>query len=99
MAGNVVTHGFSNAGKKHAVDIRVVYKDNEPTLQIRDNCKSFDPHFEHAKSKDSEDVGNIGIRLNVQHRQGSILSKSSGNERTDDQDVILSAVTCINVVQ
>ena len=62
MAGNVVTHGFSDTGKKHAVDIRVVYKDNELTLRIRDNCKSFDPS-EHAKSKDSEDVGNIGIRL------------------------------------
>lgn len=62
MSGNVVTHGFSDTGKKHAVDIRVVYKDNELTLRIRDNCKSFDPS-EHAKSKDSEDVGNIGIRL------------------------------------
>jgi len=62
MAGNVVTHGFSDTGKKHAVDIRVVYKDNGLTLRIRDNCKSFDPS-EHAKSKDSEDVGNIGIRL------------------------------------
>lgn len=62
MAGNVVTHGFSDTSKKHSVDIRVVYKDNNLTLRIRDNCKSFDPS-EHAKSKDSEDVGNIGIRL------------------------------------
>ena len=32
-------------------------------------------------------------------RKGRLLPESSWNERTDDQDVTLSAVTGINVVQ
>ena len=62
MAGNVVTHGFSDPNRKYSVDIRVVFKDGRLTLRIRDNCRSFDPS-EHAKTKDNDDVSNIGIRL------------------------------------
>lgn len=62
MAGNVVTHGFSDPNRKYSVDIRVVFKDGRLTLRIRDNCRSFDPS-EHAKTKDNDGVSNIGIRL------------------------------------
>ena len=43
MAGNVVKHGFSKDKKKHSIDGRVVYKDNEVILRIKDDCVPFDP--------------------------------------------------------
>ena len=63
MAGNVVSHGFSKDHKKHTVDVRVVYKDNDVTLRIKDDCVHFDP-FERFASDDPGDITkNIGIRM------------------------------------
>ncbi|MBO4901714.1 MAG: ATP-binding protein [Lachnospiraceae bacterium] len=63
MAGNVVEHGFRKDKKKHSVDIRVVHKDEDVILRVRDNCVSFDP-LSRASILDQEDqTKNIGIRL------------------------------------
>ncbi len=63
MAGNVVSHGFSKDNKAHSVDIRVVYKNNDIILRIRDNCRAFDPS-ERAMITEQEDSGkNVGIRI------------------------------------
>ena len=63
MAGNVVSHGFRKDSKKHAVDIRVVYKDDDVILRIRDDCVPFNP----AERKDLVDpndkIKNMGIRM------------------------------------
>ena len=49
--------------KKHSIDIRVVHKDDDVILRIRDNCMMFDP-LTRAGILDSEDrAANIGIRI------------------------------------
>ena len=63
MAGNIVEHGFHD-GKKHSVDIRVVYKGKgELLMRLRDDCKPFNPQ-ERAELFAPEDVThNIGLRM------------------------------------
>ena len=63
MAGNIVKHGFCLDKKKHSVDIRVVHKDDEIILRIRDNCAAFDPSEYHKVMQPGESDQNIGIRL------------------------------------
>ncbi|MCR5774030.1 MAG: ATP-binding protein [Lachnospiraceae bacterium] len=63
MAGNVVTHGFNSDNKKHSIDLRVVSKDDDIILRIRDDCMEFDP-LARLDVMDPEDITkNIGIRL------------------------------------
>lgn len=42
MAGNIVQHGFKDK-KTHMINIRMLVKDEEIILRIRDDCKRFDP--------------------------------------------------------
>ena len=75
MAGNVVEHGFSMDGKKHSVDVRVVYRDNGLILRLKDNCVAFDPAAR-REIIDPEDVTkNIGIRM-VYNIAGSVSYQS-----------------------
>ena len=67
MAGNIIDHGFSKDKKTHSVDIRVVHKDNNVILRIKDDCMPFDPG-ERLKMTSGEGAGddlmkNIGIRM------------------------------------
>ena len=63
MAGNVVDHGFGKDGRKHSVDIRVVHKDDDLILRIKDDCIPFDP-MERKDIMDPDDpMKNIGIRM------------------------------------
>ena len=62
MAGNIVDHGFKK-GKKHSVDIRVVYKEGDLMLRLRDDGIPFDPR-EREDLFDPEDITkNIGLRM------------------------------------
>jgi len=63
MAGNIVDHGFHKDAKRHSVDVRVVHKDDDVILRLRDDCVPFDP-AERQKLTDGEDpLKNIGIRM------------------------------------
>ena len=63
MAGNVIEAGFPKDNKKHSVDVRVVHKNDDIILRIKDDCVPFDP-LERAKLFDPEDITrNIGIRM------------------------------------
>ncbi len=63
MAGNVVEHGFTKDRKKHSVDVRVVHKDDDVILRIKDDCIPFDPS-ERLQMVDGKDPAkNIGIRM------------------------------------
>ena len=42
MAGNIVQHGFRD-GKPHMINIRMLAKNDELILRIRDDCRRFDP--------------------------------------------------------
>ena len=62
MAGNIVDHGFTKDNKEHSIDIRVVHKEDDIILRMRDDCIPFNPG-ERLKLTDSENpVSNIGIR-------------------------------------
>ena len=63
MAGNVVQHGFIKDHKDHSADIRVIHKNNEVVMRIRDNCVSFNP-IDYVRMMEPGDVGrNVGIKL------------------------------------
>ncbi len=63
MAGNVIEAGFPKDNKEHSVDVRVVHKDDDIILRIKDDSVAFDP-LERAKLFDPEDITkNIGIRM------------------------------------
>ena len=63
MAGNIVEHGFTKDKKSHSADIRVVLKDRDIILRIKDDCMPFDPG-ERQKLEDGADPAkNIGIRM------------------------------------
>ena len=63
MAGNVVTHGFAKDNRSHSADIRVIHKDDELVLRIRDNCESFNPSEYARLMEPGEADRNVGIRL------------------------------------
>lgn len=63
MAGNIVEHGFARDRREHTIDVRVVHKDQDIILRIKDDCAPFDP-AEQQKLADAEDVTrNVGIRM------------------------------------
>ena len=64
MAGNVIEHGFTkDRCKDHTIDIRVVHKNDDIILRIKDDCVPFDP-AERSKILDPDDITkNIGIRM------------------------------------
>ena len=65
MAGNVIKHGFSD-GKKHKLELRLVYVDDELILRSRDDCRTFDPKAYYQSVYENEDpTVNIGIRMVV----------------------------------
>ncbi|MBR0136577.1 MAG: ATP-binding protein, partial [Clostridia bacterium] len=63
MAGNIVSHGFSKDNKRHSADVRVVHKEGDVILRIKDDCVPFDPG-ERQRLAEGEDITkNIGIRM------------------------------------
>ena len=62
MAGNIVQHGFSD-GKKHAIDIRVLYTPENMVIRLRDDCRPFDPKERIGLIYPEDPVKNIGIRM------------------------------------
>ena len=63
MAGNVVTHGFQKDRKSHRVDIRVVHKDADIILRIKDDCVPFNPAERRDMLDPRDPAKNLGIRL------------------------------------
>ena len=63
MAANVVEHGFKKDNKSHTVDIRVIHRQDDIILRIKDDCIPFDP-AERLEIFDPEDkMKNEGIRM------------------------------------
>ena len=62
MAGNIVVHGFSD-GKRHNLVVRIICKNGEMILTLRDDCSPFDPkdRFQYLDSDDP--AANIGLRM------------------------------------
>ena len=65
MLGNVITHGFSNDNKVHSVDVRILKKNDDFVLRVRDDCLIFDPLKQLTLFSDEDVIHNIGLRLTV----------------------------------
>ena len=63
MAGNIVDHGFTKDKKRHSVDVRVVHKDSDVILRIKDDCVPFDPGERQKLAEGDDATKNIGIRM------------------------------------
>ena len=66
MAGNVVLHGFHKDRRPHIIEIRLVNRDDDIILRIRDNCIPFDPWERRSLSEigtQEDPYKNIGINL------------------------------------
>ena len=63
LNGNVVDHGFTKDNKSHYVDVRVVHKDDDVILRIKDDCVPFAPHERQGFIEGDDIVKNIGIRM------------------------------------
>ena len=64
LAGNVVQHGFTKDRKKeHTVDLRVIYKEEDIILRIRDDCMPFNPEDISRLLEPEDPLHNVGIRL------------------------------------
>ena len=64
MAGNVVDYGFKADRKRHTVDVRVVHREDEVLLCIKDDCIKFDPdEFVRMTDKGEDLTKNIGLRI------------------------------------
>ena len=63
LGNNIIEHGFSD-GKAHSIDMRLLVKDEELILRLRDDCRSFNPVERYQMTIQQEDVTkNIGIRM------------------------------------
>ncbi len=63
MAGNVVAHGFPKDRRAHTADVRLVKKDSDLILRIKDDCAPFDLAERRAIMDPEDKTRNIGIRI------------------------------------
>lgn len=63
MAGNVIRHGFGNDKKPHSLNMRVVLRDDDIMLRLKDDCVPFDPRTIAELVNDKKSFDNIGIRM------------------------------------
>ena len=63
MAGNVIKHGFNYDKKNHSLNIRVIPRDGDIMLRMKDDCVPFDPKTIADIVTDETSFDNIGIRM------------------------------------
>ncbi len=63
MVCNIVDHGFTKDKKDHSADVRVVCKNDEVILRIKDDCIPFDPKERNRLAESGDAASNIGIRM------------------------------------
>ncbi len=51
---NVISHGFVDK-KEHGMDIRILIKNDDMILRIRDDCRGFDPVDYYRMTKDNKE--------------------------------------------
>lgn len=63
MAKNVVEHGIAQGKKDSSAELRVVKKNEDWIIRVRDNCKAFDPKQWIHIHNPEDPSANIGIRM------------------------------------
>ncbi len=64
MAGNIVEHGFTD-GRPHMINIRMLAKDDELILRIRDDCRRFDPTDKYKKELQFDENPENGVAIKM----------------------------------
>ncbi len=77
LAGNIVTHGFAD-GKKHSIDIRVSYVNDEIVICFKDDGIPFNPE-EAARLFESEDAHSQNEATAFRNTGLQIVSRISGS--------------------
>ncbi len=67
MVTNIVEHGFPSDDKPHSIDIRIVAKDDDLILRVRDDCELFNVREKGDTWKENtlDPTGNMGIRITM----------------------------------
>ncbi|MGI6264889.1 MAG: MATE family efflux transporter [Acutalibacteraceae bacterium] len=63
MADNIVEHGFTKDKKDHVIELRLMFKENNRVIRIRDNCVRFDPVQYLELHKTDDPAAHVGIRM------------------------------------
>ena len=64
MAANIVRHGFHADRKHHDIEVRLVLREKDTILRIKDDCIPFNPQEWYEMATSFEDpFANIGIRM------------------------------------
>ena len=63
MAKNVVEHGIARGKDGNSAEMRVLKKNGEWILRVRDNCRAFDPRQWIQINNPEDPSSNIGIRM------------------------------------
>lgn len=78
IAINTVTHGFEMDKKKNNIDVRLVFRDDERIVRIRDNCVGFDPIHYHKLHRDDDPSAHLGIRTVVSFAKEAVYLNTFG---------------------
>ena len=98
MAANVVEHGFEKDNRSHSVDIRVICKDDDVILRVRDNCIPFDP-ADRRKVADPEDgVKNVGLKQAAENAKETPYSLGISLTYSISEEVIYNNILGLNVL-
>ncbi|MBQ7058098.1 MAG: ATP-binding protein [Firmicutes bacterium] len=64
ITSNIIEYGFPRDRERHSIHIRILLKENEKVIRIRDNCLRFDP-VEYLKlhRQEEDPAAHIGIRM------------------------------------
>ena len=75
---NIVRYGFSADRRAHSIDVRLVFRDGDGLIRIRDNCMHFDP-LRYLELHGNEDpTAHTGIRLVMRSVKESSYLNSLG---------------------
>lgn len=63
IGNNIITHGFS-AGERHSIDMRILIKEKEIILRIRDDCRAFNPvEYYEMMRKQNDSPERTGLKI------------------------------------
>lgn len=63
IACNIVRYGFNADKDRHSINVRLVFRNGEGLIRIRDNCTHFDPLRYLELNENDDRTSHMGIRL------------------------------------
>ena len=74
---NIVRYGFQD-GKKHSVNVRLVFREGSGMIRIRDNCAQFNPVHYIELHRHDDPTAHLGIRLVMAEAKNAVYLNSYG---------------------